>query len=368
MNKAIPYWFILLLCVSTVAAWGQVPRAAATANDAYTYTGSLNVQAGFSGNIYIDGKLICPISAGESKVLEGISTGYREVELRGAKGSIKQTVTIYPDDYTEVRFIEDLTHKGLVYVDGGSFQMGDPNGNGHKDERPQHYVSLSPFYIAKYEVSQKQFKDVMGYNTSWFTGSANPVEMVSWYEAVEFCNKLSIAEGLEPAYTINKTIKDADNYQPEDNLKWRVDWNPKANGYRLPTEAEWEFAARGGAYSKGYAYAGYSDPYGYAQYYDYDKKQYPRNPSICGNFKPNELGLYDMGGNVYEWCWDWYGDYSIMAQNNPAGPKAGNGRVIRGGSWYSNKSKLRVFQRGFELPDRYYNVIGIRLARSSGAF
>ena len=176
-----------------------------------------------------------------------------------------------------------VTPKKMIYVEGGTFQMGSTNGG--SSEQPIHTVTVSSFLIGKYEVTQKEWQEVMGYNPSYSEGDNRPVEKVSWYDAVEFCNKLSEKEGLTPAYTING---------------FDVSCNWSANGYRLPTEAEWEYAAKGGKKSKNYKYSG-SDNIDDVAWYDANSDG--RSHDV-GTKAPNELGIYDMSGNVWEMCWD----------------------------------------------------------------
>jgi formylglycine-generating enzyme required for sulfatase activity len=236
--------------------------------------------------------------------------------------------------------------EGMVYVERGTFQMG--SNSGEEDEKPMHSVTVSDFYIGKYEVTQGDYKAVTGKNPSRFTSSGNeaPVERLSWYDAVEFCNKLSDKDGLDRCYSgSGKSIK----------------CNFDANGYRLPTEAEWEYAAKGGNKSKGYEYSG-SNTIEEVGWYSNDSssKTHP-----VGGKKSNELGIYDMSGNVWEWCWDWFGDYVGSAQTDPKGPASGSYRVRRGDSWFISVSNCRVANRNCFSPDGGYHHIGFRLARSS---
>ena len=205
----------------------------------------------------------------------------------------------------EARFIEKF-----VFVEGGSFQMG--SAEGQADERPLNNVRVDGFYMSKYEVTQGEYVSVMGQNPSRFQGDNRPVEKVSWYDAVKYCNALSAQEGRQPVYEINGS-------------RVTVDWN--ANGYRLPTEAEWEYAARGGNKSGDYEYAG-SGNVGRVGWSDNNSGDNTRD---VGGKSPNELGLYDMSGNVWEWCWDWYGGYTEGSKTNPQGPNRGSARVLRGG-------------------------------------
>ena len=218
--------------------------------------------------------------------------------------------------------------KDMAYVAGGTFTMGctaeqadECNGS----EKPAHQVILNAFFIGKYEVTQAQWYEVMGNNPSYFSGCNNcPVEKVSWNEVQDFIRKLN-----------QKTGKN----------------------FRLPTEAEWEFAARGGNQSRAYKYAGSDNINEVAWYYDNaGNKTHP-----VGQKSPNELGLYDMSGNVWEWCNDWYGNYTSTGDNNPSGPVRGSYRVFRGGSWNYGAIHCRSAYRINLSPDDRDNFIGFRL-------
>ena len=225
------------------------------------------------------------------------------------------------------------SHKGpkdFVFVKKGTFKNTKSNYYG-KD------VTIPGFYIGKCEVTQKEWIDVMGSNPSKFKGDNLPVEMVSWYDCVEYCNKRSIKEGLRPYYTIDKDQKDTHNTNELDSLKWMVTINTGTSGYRLPTEAEWEYAASGGLKSENYSYSGSNTIDEVAWFW-----QNSGDKDLSGNWswtliennhcktkpvgskKPNELGLYDMSGNVREWCWDWH---------ESSGPEDYQGRVWKGGGW-----------------------------------
>ena len=235
------------------------------------------------------------------------------------------------------------TPDGLVLVKGGPFKNIKSNYYGKA-------VTVSDFYIGKYDVTQKEWTQVMGSNPSKFKGDDRPVERVSWYDAIEYCNRRSLKEGLRPYYNIDKTRKDPNN-EPDptfgdlDTVKWTVTLNAGANGYRLPTEAEWEYAAGGGRLSRSYSYSGSDDVDEVAWYWKNsgDKvlsgawnwpliQQNHDQTKRVGAKKPNELGLYDMSGNVRQWCWDWHGDLQANVAD-PKGSKGGFRRVWKGGGW-----------------------------------
>ena len=217
----------------------------------------------------------------------------------------------------------------MVGVEGGTFTMGATSEQGtsdpYDDEYPTHDVTLSDFAIGETEVTQELWQAVMGSNPSSFSGTNLPVEEVSWNDCQTFITKLNQLTG---------------------------------KNFRLPTEAEWEYAARGGNKSKGYKYAGSNTLSDVAWYGDNSSsKTHPVQQK-----QANELGLYDMSGNVYEWCQDWFGGYSSSAQTNPTGPVSGSYRVGRGGSWSGSAKYCRVSLRYDYTPTNYFSYLGLRLA------
>ena len=212
----------------------------------------------------------------------------------------------------------------MIAVKGGTFQMGSDDW--YEWEKPVHQVTLSDYYIGETEVTQELWSAVMGSNPSYFTGNMQrPVEWVSWNDCQTFISKLNQLTG---------------------------------ETFRLPTEAQWEYAARGGNKSKGYTYSGSDAEDVVAWYWDNsDRTTHPVKTKA-----PNELGIYDMTGNVYEWCSDWYGAYSSAAQTDPTGPATGSFRVSRGGSWFSYASRCRVADRDYYTPAASCSFLGLRLA------
>jgi formylglycine-generating enzyme required for sulfatase activity/TolB-like protein len=234
------------------------------------------------------------------------------------------------------------TPANFVRVEGGTFQMG---GTAYDNEKPIHSVTVKSFSIGKYEVTQKEWFEIMGTNPSNFKGDNLPVESVSWLEAVEYCNRRSVKEGLTPAYRGSG-----------DNIT--CDWN--ANGYRLPTEAEWEYAARGGNRDPmAYEYSG-SNSVDTVAWYDGNSG---KRTHEVGTKAPNSLGLYDMSGNVWEWCWDRYGSYSSGSQTDPRGASSGSNRVDRGGSWLNSAQYVRSAGRSHSTPSIRGDGLGFRVLR-----
>lgn len=240
-------------------------------------------------------------------------------------------------DYTESVYGINME---MVYVQGGEYLMGGTSEQGsdaQSDEQVIRRVNVGDFYIGRFEVTQSQWESVMGTsisqqrdkaNPQWplrGTGPNNPMYYVSWEEASEFCRILSRKTGRT---------------------------------YRLPTEAEWEYAARGGQKNDGTKYSG-SNLIDYAGWYD---RNSANSTHPVGTKNPNELGIYDMSGNVWEWCRDWYaGAYDRSQTDNPTGPVSGSGRVVRGGSWYNAASSCRVSGRSYNSPGYRFNNYGLRV-------
>jgi formylglycine-generating enzyme required for sulfatase activity len=261
----------------------------------------------------------------------------------------------------------------MIAIPGGTFRMGSPRGSGLLIERPDHQVTLHDFLLGQFEVTQGQYFDITGMRPSSCRTNPElrgpegwkslPVEMVNWYEALIFCNKLSLKEKLKPVYRVNGKVNPDDwGTAPtdEETATWHVEWVHGANGYRLPTESEWEYAARGGSESQNFKYAGGNTPDDVLWYYENSETQSHQ----IGKKAPNELGLYDMSGNVMEWCWDWQGVYTAAAKENPLGPHSGLYRIIRGGGWSYAVEYCLVAHRHNNLP--YYRGVnlGFRVARS----
>jgi formylglycine-generating enzyme required for sulfatase activity len=277
---------------------------------------------------------------------------------------------------------------GMVLIPAGVFAMGATTNAGHEsydDEKPQHTVHVSAFYLDRYEVTKAQWDDVYNWATKhgyqWYDnhglGKApdHPVHTVDWFDCVKWCNARSEKEGLTPCYTLNGEVYRAG--YPDPIL---CDW--LANGYRLPTEAEWEKAARGGAAYRRFPWsdsckiqhtrANYYSEEWYAYdtsptrgyHPDYDEGATPYTSPV-GSFPANGYGLYDMAGNVWEWCWDWYSAeyYSTTPDTDPTGPATGSDRVLRGSSWHDRALEARNAYRFRYDPFDDLDMFGFRCAR-----
>ena len=281
--------------------------------------------------IYVDGKL-----AGHSPL--DVSMGYGRHSVKAIRNgkSVEKSFEVRENGGESSLLLkfsrnQTITVKGvsfeMVYVEGGTFDMGATSEQGrdaYDREYPVHSVTLDGYYIGKCEVTQELWQAVMGSNPSRFKGAKNPVEQVSWNDCQEFVSRLNRLTGRT---------------------------------FRLPTEAEWEYAARGGNQSLHYKYSG-SDNIGNVTWYYNNSGS---STHAVGTKSPNELGIYDMSGNVYEWCSDRNGDYSAGAQTNPQGPSSGSGRVLRGGSWDRDARGCRVSNRSNFGPSSRFSYYGLRL-------
>lgn len=304
--------------------------------------------------VFVDG-----VKRGVTPLSISLSYGNHEVELHRDGKSTKKTIIVSQSGTENVlhlafglspqwkagispstKQILQRLIDNMIKVEGGTFMMGatssrsrnsslNYDSDAQSDESPVHSVRLSDFSIGKYEVTQEEWEAVMGNNPSYSKGANKPVEQVSWNDCQEFIKKLNLLTGLQ---------------------------------FRLPTEAEWEYAARGGNKSKGYKYSGSNNIGDVAWYCDNSSS----TTHQVGTKQPNELGIYDMSGNVYEWCSDWYSGsyYSSSPSTNPTGPSTGSGRVSRGGGWGNLAQYCRVSIRNSFFPGSRSNYIGFRLAYS----
>ena len=252
--------------------------------------------------------------------------------------------------------------ENFILIKGGSFKMGSPDSEAWRSaDETQHSVTVSDFYMSKYELTQKEYKEITGNNPSNFKGDNLPVENISWLDAVAYCNARSEKDGLTPVYTI-----DGQN----------VSWDRSANGYRLPTEAEWEYACRAGTTTPFYMESSPSaEDANYYGHYPYEIEdnyfsqgnlevkpgEYRQTTVPVDSFSENPYGLYNMHGNVSEWVWDYYGEYGADEQTDPAGPTSGTLRIYRGGGWNDFAKNMRSAYRATLEQNKGSFNLGIRL-------
>ena len=278
--------------------------------------------------------------------------------------------------------IQDYDPYEMIEIPGGTFTMGSPEAEpGRVDNETQHEVTLTDFCMGKYQVTRAMWIAVTGEDPGYFPNHTSevdedaylsyPAERIHWYAAIKFCNTLSIHEELTPAYRImGNTDPGAWGYlNPEWDTPEIVEGS---TGYRLPTEAQWEYACR----------AGIMTGFNWDSNYIYDEANcvtvtgqpavveppalFKNAPTIVGSYEPNAWGLYDMHGNVWEWCWDWYGDYPEEPQTDPTGPETGSRRILRGGSCWDYSWWARSAARGERSPNYVSEVVGLRLVRPMG--
>ncbi len=265
-------------------------------------------------------------------------------DCAGTKDTCEVTMTVPRRVRVQVR---PELHPKMILVHSGGFEMGSQplDQDGRPDEQLHPVVISGDFLMAETEVTQRQYQSLMGANPSYFKGDDLPVESVSWLDAVKYCNALSRDENFTPCYQVSGT-----------EVVWKD--GVRCTGYRLPTEAEWEYSARA---PMGTKYAGSDNPDEVAWY-----------GSGAGNTthavktkKANGQGIYDLTGNVWEWVWDWYVDkYEMLSPTDPMGPASGSQRVKRGGSWNNDAGSVRVAYRDWSEPGDRYGNLGFRLVRS----
>jgi formylglycine-generating enzyme len=310
-----------------------------------------------------------------------------------------QTTTILPGESNWVNYVQvpasnavTVHHtfdpnppSGMAMIPAGSFTMGDSLGDGYVNELPAHSVQVSAFYIDKCEVTKALWDEVKAWNggngySYAYAGSGkatnHPVHTISWHDAVKWCNARSQKEGLTSCYYTDAGLTTV--YKTGLVIPY-VKWN--ANGYRLPTEAEWEKGARGGANSRRFPWSDADTiahsraNYNSSSDYVYDisptrgyhpsfaRGGYPYTSPV-GYFAANVYGVNDMTGNIAEWCWDWYGTYSSNTQMDPRGPATGSYRVLRGRDWYSYACYIRCAYRYYTTPTSATDTFGFRCVRA----
>jgi len=317
--------------------------------------GHIRISVAEAGTLYTDGIKQGLVEAGNTASVTNLTTGEHKIEMRYPTGRIEiKEVTVERDQTSDVTFTYNsiaVVPDDFALVEAGSFTMGSPESEPDRNiGETQHEVRITrDFIISKYEVTQAEYMRLMGVNPSdpdRGIGYNNPVNRVSWYDAVEYCNERSREEGLTPCYSGS-------------GYEFKCDFS--ANGYRLPTEAEWEYAARGGNESLGYVYAG-SNIFGSVGWH---RENSGMKTQSVGRKEANELGIFDMSGNVWEWCWDYSEDYSAAAVTDPTGPADGSTRVKRGGDARGYISYGRAAMHSSMSPTIETGSQGFRVVRTA---
>lgn len=289
-----------------------------------------------------------------------IATGYTDVSASGSFSTVGSTVSwtkviANPHHFYRVKSVSNSMPADFALVTGGMFYVGI------------YPITISTFYICKYEVTQASYIAVMGSNPSLHTGDLSyPVDNISWFTTLEYCNRRSIQEGLNPVYAYLGNTNPA-NWPYGWNLDplnwWNVSTNWSANGYRLPTEMEWMFAARGGNQPTHFTYSG-SNTCGDVAWYSVNSGYASHG---VGLKQANELGIFDMSGNMLEWCWDLWGEYATGAQTNPHGPASNYDtyRTLRGGDFNIGATYCTVAWRDSNFPTTHGSVWGFRVVRNA---
>ena len=327
--------------------------------------GSISINTEITGDLYVDNKKIGTLQANSNNnKLNQITIGSHIVEIKGNQ-NFKQTVIVSENSTTYVDAKSTSPRdipQSMVLIHAGTFTMGSPKSEVDRDsDETQHQVTINyDFLMGKYEVTQAEYEALTGNNPSNFSSCDNcPVERVTWWDAIKYCNALSRKEGFSVAYNENT----GDLLDANGNVTIDI---TKVVGYRLPTEAEWEYAARAGntmPFSTGSnlttSQANYNGNY---PYNGNIKGIYREKTIAVGSFSPNNWGLYDMHGNVWEWCYDWKANY-IGNVINPIGADSGDYRVLRGGSWNYRERDCRSAYRYDFSPSAGYGYVGFRLCR-----
>ena len=269
---------------------------------------------------------------------------YRVDGLLATDAAVSKSQTIENDPIKRKIQIEPI---GFIFVMGGKFSMGNHGNEGNINEKPTHSQKVVDFYISKKEITQSIYEAIMQNNPSQVKSTSFPVENVTWYQALEFCNKLSENENLEPCYII-------------DNEKVTCNW--QADGYRLPTETEWEYAARSRG-RKDRIFSGTDRAFNLDEYAWYNRSSYYQIQTV-GMKLPNELGIYDMTGNVREWCWNSYKDYPITKKKITVIKNSEKYRVVRGGGWGDKYLDCRTSKRFSVEPDKYLPIVCFRIVKN----
>ncbi|WP_375448796.1 formylglycine-generating enzyme family protein [uncultured Nostoc sp.] len=304
-----------------------------------------------------------------AQIIEEIATLLRTAKMADLiqldhkeEGHIKSRLREILQQFNHEHFVmlEKRYLPEMIRIDGGTFSLG------YQDQKNTNVVRLDDFQISQTPITIWQYalfctntgREIKDNSPEWGLFGDNPVVNVSWYDAIEYANWLSVHLGFEPVYEIDKQTKDPNNQNKYDYINWTIQVHWNAKGYRLPTEAEWEYAARGGQKSKNFRFAGSNNLEEVGWFMDNTNRT-----QAVAQKKSNEMNLYDMSGNVSEWCWDWDGDYISELSINPKGIEQGTYRIMRGGSWCDSDDFCLVSNRNNGNPYVGDNTYGLRLVK-----
>ena len=371
------------IAAQTITEGNNTGAIAFTIGDAQTAAGSLTLSGSSSNTTLVPNANIVFGGSGANRTVTvtpaSSQTGTATITVTVSDGSLSASDTF-------LLTVNSAAPTGFALIPQGAFTMGDSLDNDIVIATPTRTVTLDAFYMGKYKVTKAEWDEVRTWGLSnGYTdlaegsgkASNHPVQTVSWYNVVKWCNARSQKEGLTPVYYTNNVQTTIYKKGSVDLTDAQVKWS--ANGYRLPTEAEWEKAARGGLSGKRFPW-GDTISHSQANYYASSSYAYDLSGAVngyhpayvtnytspVGIFAPNGYGLYDMAGNVWDWVWDWWGTYQAGSQTNPRGNTSGSGRVLRGGRWDGPAANCRVAERNISTPSGLYNTSpGFRVARSS---
>ena len=366
LKKISIFILSLIMMCSALAAYAADPEITATSKTISVTNapdGSSLIVALYDDSGVLNGVKLYKVSGKRTVSFAADLSEYMD-KSKKIKGFLWDMETIKPvkvNPYDEniSNLLEPPASDDLILINGGAFTMGSPSDEPERyADEVQHTVTIDSFYIADKELTQKEYSELMGDNPSDNKGDNLPVTNITWYDAVNYCNKLSEAKGLTPAYTITgKTVT----------------WDKTANGYRLPTEAEWEYAARANT-TMPFTFGDYvhdTDANCYNAYgYNNDASGnwvngYVQHTVAADSYSANANGLYNVHGNAAEWVWDWYGDYDVNDTINPTGAESGCYKIARGGGWNDFPKHIRSAYRSAFPADVPLYSIGVRIAKNA---
>jgi len=363
LNRRVVYALAALVCAGLfIGLWVKFSQV------------DLVLKVAQAADVFMAGKLLAHVPAGESIELKAIRKDGQGLRIQYADGQQFEIDKLLLPGGKRLRIT--LPDKSMVFIPGNRFMMGSPDDEPERlaEEGPRHAVVVHSFFMARTAVSFAEYdafckatKHPRAHDPGWGRGN-RPVVNVDWYDAIAYCNWKSDREGFSRVYLLAPTVHDPLNKSPDDQKRWLVVKNPHTDGYRLPTEAEWEYAARAGSQTIFYTGSNISTDQanydGNLPYSNHSKGESRQQTLPVGSLPANPFGLHDIVGNVWQWCQDWDGPYTAGDVTNPEGARQGEKRSIRGGSWFDYARYLRSAYRLAAVPDFGNIDLGFRVVRS----